>query len=275
MSIDTVPKLPPEIVDAFIDQVHEDLFVEVNTNLLGTCSLVSKSWLPRSRQHLFQRVVIPKEEGAMPFLDLLYSPFCTIKPYVQILELEEGGDNNPIWLGDGLPMLSNLLPAVWDLSIEGGRFAFPDLISSLASFQNLRDLTLMDCVFNSLSQLFGTLSLCTSLQKLFLSSLDVNNLDVSSAVNSSPPPLRFADLHEDIPLNDILKWLTSGEHVSIETLELFSIQEHQIVTTTDCLRALGPSLKVLKLGFPIISKTYISCQGSNLESIVPETFYLP
>jgi hypothetical protein len=262
MSTDTVCNLPPEIVDAFIDQVVANVFFEVNKNLLGTCSLVSKSWLPRSRQHLFQRVVIPQEEGVKPFLDLLYSPLCTIKPYVQILDLEEGMDNNPIWLGDGLPRLSTLLPAVWNLSIEGGKFPFPDLVTSLASFQNLRDLTLIDCVFNSLSQPCGTLSLCTSLKNLFLSSLVVNNFDVPSAVNSPPPPsLKSVNFHKDIPLNGILLWLASGEHVSIETLKLFSIQEDQVPTITNCLRALGPSLKVLELGFPSISETYISCQG--------------
>ena len=42
--------LPPEILDYIIDLLYD----EVET--LGECCLVSKSWVPRTRKHLFAEV---------------------------------------------------------------------------------------------------------------------------------------------------------------------------------------------------------------------------
>lgn len=42
--------LPPEILDFIVDHLHDE------SNTLKSCSVVSKSWVPRSRRHLFARV---------------------------------------------------------------------------------------------------------------------------------------------------------------------------------------------------------------------------
>jgi len=39
--------LPPEIVDHIIDELHEE------TQTFRNCCLVAKSWVPRTRKHLF------------------------------------------------------------------------------------------------------------------------------------------------------------------------------------------------------------------------------
>jgi hypothetical protein len=99
------PVFPPEIFDTVIDQVYalskeddhddgdrvKDKPLKV---ILGVCSLVCRSWLPRSRRYLFEFVVIEGDDprgldSLRPFLALLDSPLCTIKPYVQILELDD------------------------------------------------------------------------------------------------------------------------------------------------------------------------------------------
>ena len=103
----------------------------------------------------------------------------------------------------------------------------------------------------------------------------INESDVPGAINSPPPPsLEYVSLFNDDPYNDILEWLVSREHVSIETLKLVSIQEDKIRTIAHCLRRMGPSLKNLEVSFRGHSPAYIRCQGSGFESIAPDTFHL-
>ncbi|KAJ6605332.1 hypothetical protein DFH09DRAFT_1017893 [Mycena vulgaris] len=45
-------RFPQELVDTIVDDASEDLYA------MKTCGLICKSWLPRSRFHLFSRVVI-------------------------------------------------------------------------------------------------------------------------------------------------------------------------------------------------------------------------
>jgi hypothetical protein len=245
------PKIPPEIVDAFIDQV--------NVSVLGVCSLVSKSWLPRSRRHLFERVVIIRD-GLKPFLDLLDSPLCTVKPFVQIVELRGYWIPDPRWVELGLSAILSL-PAVRDFCIVSAGFTSPDSPKILPSFQNLQDLALSDCEFTSVAQLLDALSLCKSLKNVLLSSLIIRDSDV--AVSSPPPPsLRCVDLHTfraNSFVKNIAEWLVSGEHISIETLKL-SIPENDIQAIAHCVRGLGPSLKTLEVDFPINDR-HLSCQG--------------
>ena len=44
------PHLPAEILDYIIDHLHD------TEDALRNCSLVSKSWIPRTRTHLFADV---------------------------------------------------------------------------------------------------------------------------------------------------------------------------------------------------------------------------
>ena len=51
-SVETVmlPSLPPEILDLIVDNLHDQLVT------LKACCLVSKSWVPRSRSHIFAHI---------------------------------------------------------------------------------------------------------------------------------------------------------------------------------------------------------------------------
>ena len=50
------PYLPPEILDHVVDSLHDD------PKTLKRCCLVSKSWIPRTRRHLFARVKLHYRE---------------------------------------------------------------------------------------------------------------------------------------------------------------------------------------------------------------------
>jgi hypothetical protein len=48
----TKPKLPPELIDYIIDYLHDNIWD------LRSCALVSKTWLPSCRFHIFYRISI-------------------------------------------------------------------------------------------------------------------------------------------------------------------------------------------------------------------------
>ncbi|PSR70792.1 hypothetical protein PHLCEN_2v13329 [Hermanssonia centrifuga] len=61
-----IPYFPAEIMDIIIDLLHTDKAT------LSSCTLVSRSWLPRSRLHLFTRVqVFGFQTQFQPFIELL------------------------------------------------------------------------------------------------------------------------------------------------------------------------------------------------------------
>jgi len=65
--------LPPEILDLTVDHLHDEPIA------LKACCLVSKSWVPRTREHLFARVEfrgteLPVERWKKNFPDPSNSP---------------------------------------------------------------------------------------------------------------------------------------------------------------------------------------------------------
>jgi hypothetical protein len=71
------PYLPPEILDCVVDLLHDELEV------LKRCCLVSKSWVPRTRNHLFAEIIFYDEKRLKlwkkMFPDPSTSPACYTK----------------------------------------------------------------------------------------------------------------------------------------------------------------------------------------------------
>jgi hypothetical protein len=93
---------PSELVDTVIDQVHWDVGSDTcfetssamqksRNRCLDICSLVCKSWLPRSRYCLFESIELSRYfiGQTSSFVALLEAPLSTIVPYVQSLTFEE------------------------------------------------------------------------------------------------------------------------------------------------------------------------------------------
>ncbi|KAJ7472316.1 hypothetical protein B0H11DRAFT_2195955 [Mycena galericulata] len=68
--------MPQEIIDMVIDNVaHSPGEPRENKSTLATCALVCKSWVPRTRHHLFKHITLNKSIAT--FVPLLRSPYCT------------------------------------------------------------------------------------------------------------------------------------------------------------------------------------------------------
>ena len=61
--------LPPEVLDLIIDHLHDEPVT------LKTCCVISKSWVPRTRKHLFAYVEFYYEESREPRIDLWKKTF--------------------------------------------------------------------------------------------------------------------------------------------------------------------------------------------------------
>ncbi len=57
--------LPPELVDAVVDHLHDDKLA------LATYSLLSHTWIPPSRFHLFHTIILRVKPGGKEFVTFL------------------------------------------------------------------------------------------------------------------------------------------------------------------------------------------------------------
>jgi hypothetical protein len=275
-TITASPGIPPEIVDSVIDHIYHslppyqlgsDAYHEWRVRalerqaLLGTCSLVSKSWLPRSRHLFFTHISLPHFQfgRAMAFLDLLDSPHSTIPAYARSLHLGEGlgrFENESRWLNAVLPQLTALYSLETLTISTDGCFDMQgpptgDIHGFFASFQKLQTLTLTRCAFDTRAQIYEVLHSVPSLGHLTLDGLILNHPE-TDPVSTAPPTfsLRYLNIGHVDGKEHLIVWLASGTQISaLSTLQLESIEARDSWVIGYFLRVLGSSLKSLSLTF--------------------------
>ena len=154
------PPLPPEIFDLIIDHLHNEPIT------LKACYLVSKSWLPRSRTHIFAHVEFdpagsPIESWMKAFPDPLSSPahythsLCIRDPgvvptgartwvrsfrHVRELSVRTFGWKEP--RGISPVHLNGLSPTLTSLHLTSFGTSISEIIGLICSFPLLEDLSL-------------------------------------------------------------------------------------------------------------------------------------
>jgi hypothetical protein len=296
MAISAISRFPQELIDHVIDHVkwneqrasyrHDDILLTYLNKLqviermdLRTCSLISKTWLPRSRYHLFYHVAL-RADGTHPlrFLKFLDSPLGQIAPHVRHLELYErtaecAGEF--FWLNKALPRLAGLA-AVESLSVYCGRFERLDdatLVAFFSRFSMLKYLRLKRCTFSSPTQLLDAISASAHLERLRLTDMDVAR-DSSSVfpsvisrlqkitltkkgknsvpASSRPVPshLRILEVSMCIFFKEVLAWLQSGDDVPpVDTLWLNISNKDEMPAWSEFMRSIGSSLKDFTIRF--------------------------
>ena len=111
----TQPKLPMELTDAILDQLHGD------KRTLFNCSVVCSSWLQASRYHLFHSLRIDNAERSQVFSEFLTFIRNTphISVYIDSLSLQ--GNGNHYFRGIGPFLLSQILeelPSLRNLELD-------------------------------------------------------------------------------------------------------------------------------------------------------------
>jgi len=158
------PHLPPEMLDCVIDLLHDE------TETLKQCCLVSKSWVPRTRNNLFADINFRSESELeswkKTFPDVANSPACQTRtltvgcPWlVTASDAEEGGwirafsgvsslhvgrDGGPIETSNvSLTPFYKFSPSLKSLRVGLISLPYPQVFDLICSFPLLEDFTLM------------------------------------------------------------------------------------------------------------------------------------
>ena len=77
----TRPRFPPEISDYILDILHD----ENESETPEQCCLVSKSWVPRTRKHLFARIAFQDSPDCKTWTDMFPDPAISPTCYARSL----------------------------------------------------------------------------------------------------------------------------------------------------------------------------------------------
>jgi hypothetical protein len=76
------PHLPTEILDHIVDHLHD------TQDVLRNCSLVSKSWIPRTRNYLFANIAFPNVETLQSWKETFPDPSTSPAGYAKALFID-------------------------------------------------------------------------------------------------------------------------------------------------------------------------------------------
>ena len=241
------PDLPPEILDHIVDLLHDDL------EALRRCCLVSKSWVPRTRKHLFASVKFRSHADLDSWNKTFPDPMSSLAHHARTLtvecipvDTEESG-----WI-QGFSHVERLVVDCTLATLDVARsfpFPFHKLAPSLKSI-------LVTSVLLPSSQVFDLIRSLLVLEDLTVICEDVFDVDEPKrlhAATSTPPPLTGAlDL---LVFNDlslvVLSLLELPGGLRFRTLELAWCSESDLPSVMELVVACSDTLESLDIACDI------------------------
>ncbi|KAJ7168887.1 hypothetical protein C8R46DRAFT_1350376 [Mycena filopes] len=247
---------PPELVDRSIDYLHDDRYT------LATCALVSNTWTPASRYHVFGHVNL-SDESWREYLRLLTSPFATFAPHsthtLTFATTRRSNGTLASLLNDIVPKLPQF-PAVNSLYL--GSFDLeeisPHTVTSLAAlFGNITVLDIRHIFVRDFHEFARVVSLFTRLEKMFIRPYFRNDDPQAAPLPDLPRGLVQVALswHGSSRTRDmlveILPWLegTSVQPSPVQNLRFNMIAPAALPALGRLLRVLGSQLQALDVSF--------------------------
>jgi len=241
-------EFPPELHDLIVEHMHG------HKEALGTCGLVSKSWLRSSRYHLFGCVGL-RNHNWKSFLELVASPLTTFTQSINVLDILQPNEESFDELIPRLPEFPRLKRLRLD-NVYWAGVSNTTANSFVAKFRNVPQFDLHLVTFNSSQQMATLISRFSRLQKtsicpIFLGDGIAPLLSDDFAV---PRNLEHARLRlpaapsGGLRFNQIVAWLHAGDTPPpIRILELGILGPTTLPSAGNLLRALGPDLHDLDL----------------------------
>ncbi|KAJ6630532.1 hypothetical protein B0H10DRAFT_1981577 [Mycena sp. CBHHK59/15] len=238
------PRLPNELADRVIDDLHSE------PRVLANCTLVCRAWVPAAQRNLFSKLTI-HEHNCAEIVQHLTSATTNIAGYVKRLRAFLWGDlrvNLDRRMAIPAPVLNAFIPQISNfknvtmLELDGCRLFHEEIwdktwTDHLASvFPSLRQLDVGHIAFENVADLVDLVSSFSSLTHLTASELDFT--DASHEFSNEP--------QEPGPF---LSWLASG-HQAMSTLILdLDAEAGDVNAGVELIGAAGHNLKVLHLNF--------------------------
>ncbi|KAK0184757.1 hypothetical protein F5146DRAFT_1125459 [Armillaria mellea] len=163
--------LPQEIADKIVDLVYGGYlpnFTKEWQHELFACSLVRKSWTPRTRYYLFREIVVVSMNQPA-FMRLISDPaLCSFAPYPRSVCIQDSlmAPAKVDWvIREMLPALS-MFPNIGSMYVANGsgflltksEEEWDALLKSVSSLTNVVDLRLEECQFRTFNHFASLLS---------------------------------------------------------------------------------------------------------------------
>jgi len=262
----SIPHLPPELLDHIIDLLHD------SQTALRDCCLVSKSWIPRTRTHLFAEVKFDTEEGLESWKEKFPDPSTSPARYTKTLtvriqivtaaDAEGGGWIRGFSYVERLEVTASLLGEMVSLLPFYG---FSPILKSLR----------LDSYFHPSSQIFDLILSFPLLEDLNVAMrYDNDDVDSSRTPTVQPPnqPMTgFLDLSRCTWLGFIANWLLSlpsGIHFCKLAVRCSRLED--TLATARLVEECSPTLEYIKIDcsfrgtpiwYPLPHRQLISCSS--------------
>ena len=244
------PRLPPEILDHIVDDLRS------TKAALRNCCLVSKSWVPRTRKHLFASVKFLSVRGLKSWKEKFPDPSSSPTRYTKALHIGSsvimaGGAEVGDWIR-GFPHVGHLAmgsrdllieephafvpfhglsPAIKSLRVAFAAIPFPQFFNLILSFPLLEDLVVTASCRGSADSAYGfdepTATAQPSSPPTFTGSLQLNLKEgkelFTRGLLSLPGGVHFRKLRltwareQDLPL---IMELVKGCSHTLESLDI-------------------------------------------------------
>ena len=270
------PGIPPELSDRVIDFLHDDW------TALKACSLTCKAWLPASRFHLWNRVVLRYSGDGTDYAEFLKaSPAitsCIIDLTVEF-PIDQNNDTSreaeAAWMAETLiPIFSTLriLQRLMFVGADFGEGAFLAKICSNLPTANVVQLSM--CHFSKFSHFVELVWSCPSLENLRLDAISFDQVDayIPRPPSVPRPELKFLMIVycSSVHMPVVIDWLVSeGFCIHVDFLVVF--QQHiESPAITRLLPAVGSNLRHLSVSYAFLPTAPDSKDG---KSVVPPLFF--
>ncbi|KAF7365553.1 hypothetical protein MVEN_00428600 [Mycena venus] len=234
-------QLPQELVDETLDRLKGE------SSSLKSCSLVCRSWVLRSRRHLFEHIRLDSR-NILVLRDLLRRPNCTLSPHVCSIEaircIGSLDDHSFDESAADLRHLINVRTLELALASHPNRadpsFCKREFFTAFPSVTRL----VLSCGFDSLG-----FNLLVDMICLFPALQELHTREVSSAFAYSPtsavPPRELCYLAFcNNSVGPILGWLHAAGHLpNVRSLTLPPVRVPHLSVVRAALQHLGGALQ--------------------------------
>ncbi|RDB30433.1 hypothetical protein Hypma_007161 [Hypsizygus marmoreus] len=248
-----LPTLPPETIDAIIDQLCSD------KTSLGNCSLASSIFTATARHHLFSEVVLDCS-SICTFLKLLDVPWCTIPPAMISIVIGER-KKKPGWnrkktyyVPQDRPRLVSRLQGVRDVRFQDISLGSipPPFWRLLQSLQGVRSIEIYRMTFETPVHFFQYMCSLPALEELSISksSMDAAASELTPYRLKAPFCIPLLDVEKLSP--GILSWFLAQDATPpVHTFRVnLNGEPSQLMVLRQYAEAMGPSILHLHVNLP-------------------------
>ncbi|KAK0471033.1 hypothetical protein IW261DRAFT_1514186 [Armillaria novae-zelandiae] len=259
--------LPQEIADKIVDLVYGRYLPNFRKEWqpeLFACSLVCKTWTPRTRYYLFKEIdVVSMNQPA--FMHLISNPtLCTFAPYIHSVCIEDSlmPPAKVDWvIREVLPALS-MFPNIESMYIANGNGFFltkseeewEALLKSVSSLTNVLDLRLEECQFRTYNHFASLLSSFRTLETVILDRCEIFKFDPEFCSTIIPSP----SLHTITfiaraghRVRSLFSWLRKHSiSLSLFSTKTYTPLRNDSLALSQLLRTAGTSIKTVSITLP-------------------------